>query len=313
MPAIRKKSKKTGFTLVELSFAVLFVALLALTVVVITMDLISNYKRGLMLKQVNTVGNSIIDDFRASISSSSSKKITNLCEINFNGNTGTARNDCEADQAYSAVYLYRNGNVTINGDTQHPKNVVLYGAFCSGSYSYIWNSGYLFGGNYAASTGKASLRYLDTNSNVATLSDFRLIKISDPKRHVCLSKSSNLGTSAATITQTYTKNTSLANSLTGDFDIARFGEAVAEAPVDLLENDDYSDLALYDLSITKPASDTSARNIFYSGSFILATIRGGIDINATGDYCTTPDDFVNEDFEYCAINKFNFAIQASGE
>lgn len=310
MPAIKKKS---GFTLVELSFAVLFVALLALTVIVITMDLISNYKRGLMLKQVNTVGNSLIDDFRASISNSSSKKITNLCEINFNGSTGTALNDCNNDKAYSAIYLFRNGNVTINGDTQHPKNVVLYGAFCSGSYSYIWNSGYLFGDNYSTSLGKASLKYLDANSHTVTLNDFRLIKVRDPKRYVCLSKASNLGTSAATITQTYTKNTFLASSLTGDFDIARFGEAVAEAPVDLLENDDYSDLALYDLTITKPASDTSARSIFYSGSFILATIRGGIDINASGDYCTTPDDYSNEDFEYCAINKFNFAIQASGE
>lgn len=311
---MKRCGKKSGFTLVELSFAVLFVAVLALTVIVITMNLIANYKRGLMLKQVNTIGNSLIDDFRASISASSSKKITGLCETNYT--QAAPLTACNNDGAYSAVYLVRNGNVTIGqgtSDAETLNNIPLYGAFCSGAYSYIWNSGYLFGDNYSASTGKASLKYLNENSSAATLSDFRLIKIRDPKRYVCLSQISNLGSSSAAIQQTYTKNTDLVNSLPGNFDITGFGEAVSEAPVDLLENDEYSDLALYDFSVIKPASDTTDRNIFYSGSFILATIRGGINITTSGDYCATPDEYEVEDFDYCAINKFNFAIQASGE
>ena len=313
MPAIKRKplAKKSGFTLVELSFAVLFVAVLALTVIVITMDLISNYKRGLMLKQVNTIGNSIIDDFRASISSSSSKRLVSLCEANFSQNA--PKEQCENADAFRSMSLVRNADVTIN-DAENPVNVPVYGAFCTGSYSYIWNSGYLFGDNYSvAGTSKATLRYLGENAQPVNLEDFRLIKIRDPKRYVCLSKVSNLGTGAAAIQQTYAKNTDLIGGLTSNFDITGFNEAVAEAPVDLLENDEYSDLALYDLAIVKPASDTTERNIFYSGSFILATIRGGINITASGDYCVTPDDYDNEDFEYCAINKFNFAIQASGE
>ncbi len=311
---MKRCGKKSGFTLVELSFAVLFVAVLALTVIVITMNLIENYKRGIMLKQVNTIGNSLIDDFRASISASSSKKITGLCEANFTQPNPLAA--CENDNAYSAIYLVRNGQVIIGQGTSNEKtlgSVPLYGAFCSGAYSYIWNSGYLFSDEYVASLGKASLKYLNENSQATTLNDFRLIKIRDPKRFVCLSQISNLGSGTAVIQQTYTKNTDLIYSLNSNFNITGFGEDVSEAPVDLLENDEYSDLALYDLSIIEPAADVTDRNIFYSGSFILATIRGGINITTNGDYCATPDEYDVENFDYCAINKFNFAIQASGE
>ncbi len=305
MKKLLKIRKKSGFTLIELSFAVLFVALLALTVVVITMDLIGNYKRGLMLKQVNTVGNSLIDDFRASIGASSSKKLDNICELSF---TGSAASGCTTDGAYSAVYLLRKGNVTIGEDTDQEKslsNVPLFGAFCTGSYSYIWNSGYWFDETYTVATGinRASLKYR-TESGNKELKDFRLIKIRDPKRAVCLTPVS--------ANSQYHSNASLVNSLASTFDITA-ADPVAEEPVDLLENDEYSDLALYDLTVVKPATDKSERDIFYSGSFILATVKGGINITATGDYCATPSEYDIEDFDYCAINKFNFAIQASGE
>ena len=304
---MKKNRKKSGFTLTELSFAILFVALLALTVIVITMNLISNYRRGLMLKQVNSVGNDLIDDVRASISSSSSKTLANLCELKFS-TPAAAKAACEQDGAYSTTYVVRLGNVTIGKDTRDEKtisNAPLYGAFCSGSYSYIWNSGYYFSNNYEVAVPSATLRYkLEGSSNAKTISDFRLIKIKDPNRVVCISKISTNG---------YTKNTDLFGSLSGNFDLTSSSDVFKEDAIDMLENDTYSDLTLYDLSVFRPAVDTTKRNVFYNGSFILATIAGGINITASGDYCATPEEYDIEDFDYCAINKFNFAIQASGE
>ncbi|MBR6965442.1 hypothetical protein IKH83_04005 [Candidatus Saccharibacteria bacterium] len=304
---MKKSRKKSGFTLTELSFAVLFVALLALTVIVITMNLIASYRRGLMLKQVNTVGNDLIDDLRASISSSSSNTLANLCELKFS-TPAAARTACEQDGAYSATYLVRLGNVTVGKNTRDEKtiqNAPLYGAFCSGSYSYIWNSGYYFSDNYEVTIPSATLHYkLDGESNVKNISDFRLIKIKDPNRVVCISKITANG---------YTKNTDLFGSLNGNFNLTSSSDAFKEDAIDMLENDTYSDLAFYDLSVFRPAVDTTKRNVFYNGSFILATIAGGINITASGDYCATPEEYDIEDFDYCAINKFNFAIQASGE
>ena len=65
-----------------------------------------------------------------------------------------------------------------------------------------------------------------------------------------------------------------------------------------------------------------------SGTFILATLRGDIDIMRSGDYCSLGTQFedkngnmvgdtsslnnLGSEFNYCAINKFNFAARTAG-
>ena len=71
-------------------------------------------------------------------------------------------------------------------------------------------------------------------------------------------------------------------------------------------------LAIYDLYVSTPAESVAKNNLFYSVSFILGTIQGGINITKSGNFCATPDDYGIENFDYCAINKFNFAAQAVG-
>ncbi len=72
-----------------------------------------------------------------------------------------------------------------------------------------------------------------------------------------------------------------------------------------------SRLAIYDLYVPKPASSDAIKTMFYSVSFVLGTRGGGVNILAEGDYCTPPEGD-NSNFNYCAINKFNFAAQAGG-
>jgi hypothetical protein len=87
---------------------------------------------------------------------------------------------------------------------------------------------------------------------------------------------------------------------------------VSEPPVDLILKDSDNDLAIYDLSVANPAESGTQENVFYSVSFILGTLEGGINITATGRSCAVPTDYANEFFNYCAINNFNFAVQANG-
>ena len=72
------------------------------------------------------------------------------------------------------------------------------------------------------------------------------------------------------------------------------------------------DLVLYELYVAEPAFSVTRQNQFYAASFILGTRRGGIDIKATGNNCKPPSDNYSE-LEYCAINKFNFAVMAGGK
>ncbi len=310
-----KTRNKSGFTLVELSLTIGFISVLSLTMIFVLVNMINSYQRGLILKQVNTTGSNIIDEFRGAISNSSAKGIAELCDTVYADDTN--RKKCKDDNAYSFVYLVRTDNVTVAGKLK--KNIPVYGAFCSGVYSYIWNSGYFFNDEVGKNVDRASFSYR-RNDKTSSKADFRLLKVTDPDRSVCVSKvlQDSVGK--------YETVTTLAKKITSKFNVSsktEYGVSYADIidePFDFLTTSNTEDvsngansLALYDLSIYKPAQDTTTRNIFYSGSFTLATIDGGIDITASGNFCAVPNDYLNENFNYCAINKFNFATQANGE
>ena len=82
--------------------------------------------------------------------------------------------------------------------------------------------------------------------------------------------------------------------------------------VELLKDRAASDLVLYDLYVARPALSSTRQNMFYAASFILGTTRGGINIKQGGNICKPPADD-NSMLDYCAINKFNFAVQAGGK
>lgn len=306
-----------GFTLVELSLSLVFISVLSLTVAYIINDTISSYRKGVVLKQVNTAGSALVDDLRASIQNSSSKSVKDDCSIVYgdlykSGGASAGRN-CETDGGKGFVFIRIKANVKGKNGKSDLANVPVFGAFCTGDYSYIWNSGYFFneeGGGYEAegveaatlkfkSDGKIKESKMCSKSGtVMTCSGFRLLKIKDESRSVCV----------AAVGSSYKPN--LASP---KFDIVDNSEAVSEEPVDLLASDGINEgLSLYDLYVTVPAESMAKNNLFYSVSFVLGTINGGINIKATGGACATPEDYGTENFDYCAINKFNFAAQATG-
>jgi len=320
---------KQGFTLVELSFSLAFIASLSLALVVITLNLTSSYQRGLVLKQVNTTGNSLISDFKAAIANSSAKNILDACSLKYDKDSSN-QNACLGDHAYSFMNVERLAKVKVGKENtpgyKEISKVPVFGAFCSGSYSYIWNSGYLLDNESYTVEGvsAASFKYTVANEDYTsgtekTISNFRLLKIVDPSRAVCASAIDSASTTNAG-NKPYLSRIQLTGNAGGhrissnfEIDPNVYGY-ISEDPIDILATSGSNELALYSLLIDYfPAQDSTSRNIFYSGSFILATILGGINIKADGNYCATPSGYDIEYFDYCAINKFNFAIRASGE
>lgn len=293
----RLKNKK-GFTLVELSLSIAFIAILSITIALIINDAISTYRRGLTLNQINTVGMDLVDDMRAAIQNSPAKVVAEICDEVFKGNGSqetSQRNNCKSDGGRKFVSIVRastnSDKVKIKGEEK--EGVPLYGAFCTGAYSYVWNSGYLFTEDNS-SLERASLSY-EYDGTEENPNDFRLIKVRDENRKVCRS-----------------------GLVEGDSKYDEFGTnqfevgEITEEPVVLLSGsgDTANALALYDLSVPAPAAD-GVNAAFYAVSFILGTVQGGINVMSSGNFCATPDEY-DSNFDYCAINKFNFAAQANG-
>lgn len=314
-----KHGGKKGFTLVELSLAVGFIALLALTVALIINDTVATYRRGLTLNNINTTGMDLVDDIRAAVQNAPSRTATYECESVYTGTAnGASLNECKDDQARKFIMLQR--TATVNMRDGESAEIPVYGAICTGSYSYIWNSGYFFGENAGkvVDAQPATLKYT-YNGETTTVGGedqrFRLLKVKDDRRAVCKSV---LRDASGAQYISYNNN----NVLSGNFDITNPSASVTnpityyeggltEQPEIVMKDESTNTLSLYDLTISPPAADSSNSAAFYAVSFILGTLQGGLNVTAAGNFCKTPTDY-DEDFDYCAINKFNFAAQATG-
>lgn len=287
---MREAGIKEGFTLVELSLSIAFIAILSITVVLIINDAISTYQRGLTLSQINTVGMDLVDDMRSALQNSPAEKVVEICEGLY-GDNSAQENACKNDggRKFVSVQKFANNSNKIKVKGKDTVNVPIYGAFCTGAYSYVWNSGYLYTKDNSG-VARARLSYEYEGANY-TIENFRLVKVSDESRSVCKNALGSGKYSA---------------SVSSDFS----AEEAKEEPVVLLDDDDSNTLALYGLYAPAPA-ENGAKTMFYSVSFVLGTVRGGINVMSGGNFCATPGEY-DSDFDYCAINKFNFAVQANG-
>ncbi len=284
--------QRRGFTLVELSLSLVFIAALSLIIALLINSTVSSYRRGLILKQINTVGIDIVDDMRAAIQNSSTKSVTSDCNVVFDSTE--AITDCENSGAANFVMIKKNASKIELSAGKTIENVPMIGAFCSGTYSYIWNSGYFFtvkDKGYPKIEGVTQASFVYSTNK--TIENFRLLKVRDDDRAVCIAASTS-------------------EPFTNIFDIRDYGEIVSEEPIDLLKTNDVG-LALYDLTVFAPADSTALNSLFYTASFVLGTVQGGINVATSGNFCATPNDYENRNFDYCAINKFNFAARATGE
>lgn len=289
----------SGFTLIELSLSIAFISVLSIIIVVLINGTISSYNRGLTLNKINTGGMDLVDELRTVMQSSKDGSVLDECKKYDKEGNSAAFDNCEQDGAKLFVSVVRKvGIPKFNG-----AEVPVYGAFCTGRYSYIWNSGYFSNkGDYGINDlSPATLRYSD-GSGVHDYAGnegggyIRLSKIEDEKRAVCSSKLDD---------KKYETNWS--NSV---FDISG-SLMLSSEPEEILSTDGRNELAVYYLDIAKPAESVDKKDIFYLVSMVLGTVNGGVDLSTNEDFCAASGDAL-ANIDFCAVNKFNFAVQVNG-
>lgn len=294
-----------GFTIIEISLAMAFLATLLITIAMLTTHIIGIYQKGMSIKSVNSTGRALIDDLSRSIAVAPANDVAHLCNEKLAD--AAAREKCHRDGAYKFMFQQFYTNDLSPTNSSDKKRLPIHGVFCSGQYSYIWNTGYA---HQSAMKGRegyerhmAKLKYrlsMDSHySYTQSASSFKLLKVPDGSRQLC----------SAHVTPDY----GIANS--NIYDLSKNANllTLTEEPAELLNDRDRKGLVLYDFRIFPSTQHKISRHSFYSGSFILATLAGGVDISGIGNYCQDPPDKLNTDFAYCAINKFNFAMRATGE
>lgn len=309
-----RASTKHGFTMIEFSLSMAFIAALLISIAIIISNIVTIYQKGLTLKAVNSVGRGLIDEFTESINAAPSVDTTSLCNSHIR--ESTAQDECKRTRAFNFIFQHRYGEsplATSDNPLSPHATVQFAGVFCTGNYSYIWNTYY---GKEANRT--VSLRYNDSATGVdgATLTDFRLARFEDKTYRAC---------SAATNDYNYSAELEHSTAANYEIDIRNLANGYRNeipTPTEGFLSSFDLDLMLYEFTIFPISQDEVTLRTFMSGTFILATERGRVNIVRSGDYCDVngenPDDTTSmlndlgSEFNYCSINKFNFAARTSG-
>lgn len=328
MKKITKKNAKTGFTMIELSLVMGFIAMLLIAISVITTNIITIYQKGSTLKAVNSVGRGLIDELTSGINQAPSVDTTSICNSLVSGEENIKR--CIDDGAFKFIFQ---AEYSDDVDTENNIRKQYNGIFCTGYYSYYWNTKY---GEDAGKTVGLKYATTDNETNLHTYKDndaergevVRLARIEDRTYQLCAANvdrdykatySENLANNDRVIDIRHKRHDASDDDLTVNNFI--------NPPVEGFLNAFDLDMGLFELTIFPISQDWVTLRSFMSGTFILATYRGNIDITRTGDYCdlshykdlegnyvdnASSIENLGSEFNYCAINKFNFSARTAG-
>ena len=270
-----KTSNKKGFTLIELSIGIAFIGVLLLGIASMILHLSSIYQKGLSLRAVNASGQQIIEDIEKALNSASYAADISRTDTNNDGYIDDIENKAALSQ-----YFYE----AIDPDD----GLQNYGAFCLANYTYVWNTA----------------RTIEANKGVTIKGvRYRLARFPDPN-HIQCNKEPGLDADDNPIVSVASANGA---------DSVNIEPQTATDPVELITKDEV-DLALYDFSVLPATQSVTTIQAFVSISFILATLKGGVNIKANGDFCQGSDvsEYNDYEFDYCAVNKFNFSVRTGG-
>lgn len=284
---------KNAFTIVELAIAMAFISFLILAIGTVTTQISQIYQKGLTLKSVNDTGREISDEFIRAINAA---KLIGEYEATPSGNFDAIKTKSRDDTIYMKL------TEDIFGDGT---SVPVYGAFCTGKDSYVWNSGYIVKTNplkYKTIPSSSDSSY---SSSMTDGTPFYLLHIkNDSEKNYC-----------KTYDPSKTPGGMFPPSLGGGLEIKE--ENNITVVTELLSPSE-DNLALYDLTIFPTKYHEATKNSFVSGTFILGTVTGDpkkdVNILTSENICSGhPSDNFTTDFVYCSINKFNFAATAIGK
>ncbi len=310
---LQQDAAKNGFTILEVTLVTAFIALLLIAIATILVNISALYQKGATLKSVNEVGRNLVTELTGALNSAPSIDSISICNSLIN--EGSARETCIRDGARKFIFQ----DIEIEREdpiTHQPGMTQDGGVFCTGEYSYIWNTYY---GRNEGQPLKVLYNGGEVQAVPASVEDdrnkkpFKLVRFEDKTYRAC----------STNVDQNYNGGISRDNRT---IDIRLLANQ-APNPVTSYEQGFLStseiDLDLYELVIFPIAQDNVTLRALISGTFILATERGNVGITRSGDYCDITNDNGNGDgsgnlqdlgsnFNYCGINKFNFAARTAG-
>lgn len=278
------KEHKKGFTIIEITLAMTFLAILMVSIATLIMRITNIYQKGLAMRAINATGAEIIEDITRTVGAASYLVDIHSQDAELGGN-----GVMEYDNNYKLVEKYYY-DYTVYNESHNGKNfnVQYFGVLCTGDYSYIWNTARALDPDFTAKN------FITVNGEKV-----KMVRVYDREQAQCNKD----------------KNGSVANLAKRN----RLPVAinVPEDNVVELINNDEMDLALYEFNITPATQSAITRQSFISANFILATRQGGININANGDFCRGEDNEFKDEYEgtmfnYCAVNKFSFSARTGG-
>ena len=173
----------SGFTIIEVTISLIFISILLLSVIFVAVHLSSIYQKGNIMNAINSTSRLLVDDFQRGIATSPARSLSDICRVEYASNSNEL-NKCLQDQARLYVYQQNYGTIKAKQTGKILESVPLSGVFCSGRYTYLWNTGYVLNSiDYEIMSGSRA-----TFSDGSTeIDDYRLIKIEDSDRTICRS------------------------------------------------------------------------------------------------------------------------------
>ena len=278
------KEHKKGFTIIEITLAMTFLAILMVSIATLIMRVTNIYQKGLAMRAINATGTEIIEDITRTVGAASYLVDIHSQDAELGGN-----GVMEYDNNYKLVEKYYY-DYTVYNENHNGKNfnVQYFGVLCTGDYSYIWNTARALDPDFTAKN------FITVNGE-----QVKMVRVYDREQTQCNKD----------------KNGSVANLAKRNY-LPVTINVPADNVVELINNDEM-DLALYEFNVTPATQSAITRQSFISANFILATRQGGININANGDFCRGEDNEFKDEYEgtmfnYCAVNKFSFSARTGG-
>jgi len=290
---LKNQKTRQGFTIIEISLVMAFVSVLLISIALIISNMMAVYQKGLTLKSVDSVGRNLVEELVTTINSAPSIDTANLCRTHYGGTP--LEDQCQDDNAYKFIFQSH----------QPASEAIQYsGVLCTGNYSYIWNT------QYGIDAGRSlNLKYRGADNVVRTIAQPFLARFEDRNYRACTSSMLNNNYEFHSEPNYTVDITELENGQSNK---------IPTPEQNFLDGSEIP-LRLYELTIFPISQDSVTLRSFFSGTFILATEQNRDDasITRTDDYCQVTNAGagvldIGSRFNYCAINKFNFAARTAG-
>lgn len=162
-PSLRNTS--LGFTMVELTLAMAFVAVLMLVIASTVIQMGSIYNKGITMKAVEQAGRFITSDIRQTVSQGKAISLKENCIYQTSANPGTSVGTLTIVNVATCI-------------DEIPEST-LAGRLCTGKYTYVWN----YGDEITSKTASTAInKYSDPSSAEDKI---RLIRIRDVEGFYC--------------------------------------------------------------------------------------------------------------------------------